>query len=140
MSNLDAFLHPVQEQETKEVIISNRFQTVNADGKTAPAPFVIRAISEEENQKIRRMCTRRFKDRSGMTATEFDTSAYSVRMVLAGTVTPDFSAAEMCEAYKTKDPMEVPGRMLKAGEYNRLSDAIAEFSGFDDDIEEQAKN
>ena len=140
MSNLDAFLHPIQEQETKEVIISNRFQMVDTDGKNVPAPFVIRAISEEENQRIRKACTRRFKDRTGAMTSEFDASAYSVKMVLAGTVTPDFSAAEMCEAYKTKDPMEVPGRMLKAGEYNRLSDAIAEFSGFDDDIEEQAKN
>lgn len=140
MSNLDAFLHPVQEQETKEVIISNRFRTVGEDGKSAPVPFVIRAISEEENQKIRKASTRRFKDRAGVMNSEFDAESYSVRMMLAGTVTPDFSSTEMCDAYKTKDPMEVPGRMLLAGEYRLLSDAIAEFSGFDNDIEEQAKN
>ena len=38
------------------------------------------------------------------------------------------------------DPLEVPGRMLLAGEYERLSREILSLSGFDDDLEEQAKN
>ncbi|WP_312281680.1 phage tail assembly chaperone [Oscillibacter sp.] len=135
MSSLEAFLHPVQAQETKEIIISNRFQQ---DGK--PVPFVIRALSEEENQKIRESCTRKTRNRAGNISSEFNANAFSVKMLIAGTVTPDFNSTELCSAYGTMDPMEVPGRMLLAGEYGRLSDAIAELSGFDDDIEEQAKN
>lgn len=135
MSNLEAFLHPVQAQETKEIIISNRFQQ---DGKAVP--FVIRALSEEESQKIRKSCTRKSRDRAGNVSSEFDANAFSIKMLIVGTVTPDFSAKEVCDAYGTNDPTEIPGRMLLAGEYNKLSDAIAEFSGFGDDIEEQAKN
>jgi len=135
MSNLEAFLHPVRVQETKEIIISNRFQQ---DGKTVP--FVIRALSEEESQKIREGCTRKTRNRTGGVSSEFDANAFSVKMLIAGTITPDFNSAELCSAYGTIDPMAVPGKMLLAGEYNKLSDAIAEFSGFGDDIEEQAKN
>lgn len=135
MSNLEAFLHPVQAQETKEIMISNRFQQ---DGKVVP--FVIRALSEEESQKIRESCTRKIRNRAGGVSSEFDANAFSVKMLIAGTVTPDFNSAELCSAYGTIDPMAVPGKMLLAGEYNKLSDAIAEMSGFDDDIEEQAKN
>ncbi|WP_312637033.1 phage tail assembly chaperone [Oscillibacter sp.] len=135
MSNLEAFLHPVQAQETKKIIISNRFQQ---DGQ--PVPFVIRALSEEESRKIRESCTRKTRNRAGGVSSEFNADAFSVKMLIAGTVTPDFNSAELCSAYGTMDPMEVPGRMLLAGEYGRLSDAIAELSGFDDNIEGQAKN
>ena len=53
---------------------------------------------------------------------------------------PDFRSEELCKAYGVMDPLEVPGRMLLAGEYERLSREILSLSGFDDDLEEQAKN
>lgn len=73
---------------------------------------------------------------------EFDNVAYTRRLVVSATVTPDFSSAEMCTAYGVMDPLEVPGRMLLAGEYTRLADEISKLSGFSDpeDLEEQAKN
>lgn len=135
MSDLEAFLHPEAVQEKKEILISDRFQK---DGK--PVPFVIRAVSEEENQKIRKACTRKYRGRTGSVETDFDTTAYSVRLIMAGTVSPDFSASELCEGYGTTDPMEVPGKMLRFGEYNRLADEISKLSGLDDDLDALAKN
>ena len=47
----------------------------------------------------------------------------------------------MCEAYGTLDPMQVPGKMLTAGEFAALLDAISELSGFDAETpEDEAKN
>ena len=61
--------------------------------------------------------------------------------MVAATVEPDFRSEELCKAYSTMDPLEVPGRMLLAGEYGRLSKEIMRLSGFaEDDLEEQAKN
>ena len=38
------------------------------------------------------------------------------------------------------DPLEVPGKMLLVGEFDRLSAAILSLSGLDEDPEELAKN
>lgn len=138
MSNLKAFLHPVQGDETAEVMISKRF--VGEDGK--PVPFKIRAVSQKENDAIVKRCTRRTK-RNGRYVEDFDASAYGLRLVIAATVEPDFQNEEICKAYGVVDPMEVPGKMLLAGEFSRLQKEISALSGFDEDseeIEEAAKN
>jgi len=133
--NLNAFLHPVQGDETKEVIVSTRF--CGEDGK--PAPFRIRALTQEENAQISKQCMRtvKFGNRGEK---ELDPVAYTNRLVVAATVEPDFSSEAMCKAYGTMDPLEVPGKMLLAGEYKRLTDAIMELSRFNDDLEDAVKN
>ncbi len=135
MSNLSAFLNPVKLPERKEVVISKRF--CGEDGK--PIPFVIRPMSEEENDKLIRKSTRRVKV-NGQWEEKLDAGEYGRRVVVAATVEPDFTNAELCKAYGTLDPLEVPGKMLLVGEYRKLSCAILELSGLDDDQEEQAKN
>lgn len=135
MSNLNAFLNPVQADETREVLVSKRF--LGEDGK--PALFRIRALTQEENAQIGKKCMRmaKFGKRGEK---ELDTVAYTNRLVVAATVEPDFTSEAMCRAYGTMDPLEVPGKMLLAGEYKRLTDAIMELSRFDDDLEDEAKN
>ena len=71
---------------------------------------------------------------------ELDSGEYSSRIIVAATVEPDFSSEAVCKAYGTMDPLEVPGRMLLAGEYKRLMDAVMDLSGFRDNVEEDAKN
>lgn len=132
--DLTAFLHPVQAKE-QEVVISSRF--LNEDG--APAPFLIRPIDQAENDKLIRLATRRRKV-DGHTEEVMDNVDYSRRVVVAATVFPDFNSEELCKAYGTMDPLEVPGKMLLTGEYGRLSRTIMELSGLDDDLGEAAKN
>jgi hypothetical protein len=58
-------------------------------------------------------------------------------------VSPNFKDADLCAYYKTKDPLEVPGRMLRAGEYNKLVKEISLLNGFTEDemiLEDEAKN
>ena len=138
MSNLHAFLHPVQEGETGEIVVSRRF----ADENGTPVPFKIKALTQEENDRLTAQSMALVKGgRRGEKV--LDELAYGRRLIVAATVEPDFTSAELCAAYGVMDPLELPGKMLLAGEYNRLSKAIMELSGFGTDpeeLEEQAKN
>lgn len=136
MSNLSAFLKPAYLREEKELIISKRF----LDEQGNPAPFKIRSVSQEENEQITRASKRQRKV-NGMVQEHLDSIEYGRRLVVTGTMVPDFRAKEMCEAYGTLDPMQVPGKMLTAGEFAALLDAISELSGFDAETpEDEAKN
>ena len=135
MSDLHAFLHPVQGDETREVIISRRF--LGEDGK--PVPFKIRALSQAENDQITKDSMEPVKGGRRGEKT-LNSTNYGRRIIVAATDFPDFRSEELCKAYGVMDPLEVPGRMLLAGEYDRLSREILALSGFDEDLEEQAKN
>ena len=137
MSKLSAFLHPAALNEEKEIVISDRF--VDENGKVVP--FKIRALSQEEVDSITTKSRRREKI-GGKVQENLDSIVFARRMVVSATVEPDFSSREMCDAHGVMDPLLVPVKMLKSGEYSRLLDAITELSGFDDNegIEEEAKN
>lgn len=138
MNNLHAFLHPVQEGEAREIVLSRRF----TDGNGTPVPFRIRALTQEENDLLASQSMDLVKGgRRGEKA--LNEITYGRRLIVAATVEPDFTNAELCAAYGVMDPLELPGKMLLAGEYNRLSKAILELSGFSssaEELEEQAKN
>jgi len=135
MSNLQAFLHPVQSADVQEVVISRRF--IGENGK--PIPFKIRPLTQEENARISKQSMRLVKGgKRGEKA--LDNIEYTNRIVVEATVEPDFRSEELCRAYGTMDPVEVPGKMLLAGEYKRLMDAIMELSHFEDDLEDEVKN
>ena len=135
MSALSAFLHPAVTREEKEVIISKRF--LGEDGK--PVPFKIRSLTQEENAAIIKAATRQEKV-DGQWQDSIDANELSARTIVEATVFPDFRSAELCEKYGTKDPVQVPGKMLLAGEFGRLIDAVSKLSGFDKSLDEEAKN
>ena len=123
---------------TKEIIISDRFKE---DGK--PVPFKIRTISQAENdalvkkaQKVDMVRGRRIQYQ--------DDQRYTNSLIVACTVQPDFRDAELCQAYGTLDPLEVPGKMLLSGETAKLVEAIMNLNGFaiqsPEEEEEEAKN
>lgn len=134
MSKLSAFLHPVAVQEEKEIVISSRFQ----DEKGEPVPFKIRSLTQEENDRITKQATRQIKV-NGQPLDKLDSGDYSRRVIVAATVEPDFQSKEMCDAYGVLDPLQVPGKMLLAGEFSKLARAIAELSGFNS-MEDDLKN
>lgn len=118
-------------------MISERFTDENG----TVVPFKIRALSQEEVDSITAKSRRREKV-GGKVQEKLDSIVFARRMVVAATVEPDFSSKELCEAYGVMDPLLVPVKMLKSGEYSKLMDAITELSGFDDNegIDEEAKN
>lgn len=139
--DIKAFLQPPVMNEEKEVIISKRFK--GADGK--PVPFVIRVINQETNGKLLKQATKKTKS-SGQLIQELDSDKYGKLLVQACVVEPDFRNSDLCAYYKTVDPLDVPGRMLTVGEYNRLVSAIKEINELvttEDEysaMEEEAKN
>jgi len=141
MGDIKAFLQPPVMDETKEVIISKRFK--GPDGETAP--FVIRVIDQDTNDRLLKQATKRTKV-NGMVVQELDNTKYGKLLVSACVVEPNFKDAELCAYYKTMDPLDVPGRMLAVGEYNRLVNAIKELNELItseeelNSLEEEAKN
>lgn len=133
MSTLSAFLKPVKTTIEKEVIISDRF--VGDDGK--PVPFKVRAISQDENDALVRAATKT-RNEGGQRVDRLDSVEYAQRLIVAATVSPDFRAKDICEAYGVVSPLMVPGKMLLSGEYNRLMKAITELSEFDEAAQDEA--
>lgn len=127
MSKLYAFLNPEPIEETKEVIISNRFKDENGN----VIPFVIRTISQEENNRLVNK-SRKIRKENGVSVEYLDHVELTKRLAVAAVKEPDFTNKELCDRYGTLDPLEVPCKMLRSGEFNRLMEEIrnlAEKSG-----------
>lgn len=141
MGDIKAFLQPPVMDETREVVISERFK--GADGN--PVPFIIRSIDQETNEKLVKQATTR-KKMNGQILQELNNDRYAKLLVSACVVEPDFSNADLCAYYKTVSPLDVPGRMLSVGEYNKLVKEIREMNGIVtsdeefDALEDEAKN
>lgn len=141
MGNIKAFLQPPVMEDTKKIVISDRFK----DEKGEPVPFIIRAISQEVNDRITRQSTKRTK-KQNMVIRELDDEKYMKLLIQACVVEPNFKDSELCAYYKTMDPLDVPGRMLSVGEYTRLAQEIREINGLLmsdeelEEVEEEAKN
>lgn len=133
MSSLNAFLHPEQ-AENKEVIVSERFKE---NGK--PVPFVIRPITQQENDGLLRKYTK--KDKKGNEY--FDKVSYNQNLVAAAVVEPDLENSELQRAYGTLGADKTLVAMLYVGEFATLMEAVQGLSGLDKDINEdidEAKN
>lgn len=134
MSKLSAFLHPIA-PEPKEIIISDRF----VDDDRKPVPFKIRPLTQEENDALVKRA-KRTRTVNGVAQEYVDSSILSKSIVLAATVEPNFAEKELCDAYGVVDPSLVPVKMLLSGEYAKLAQAINDLSGFNANVEEEAKN
>lgn len=127
MSSLKAFLNPIK-VENKEVIISNRFQE---DEK--PVPFVIRPITQKENEQLIKKYTKR--DKKGNET--FNRTEYVQALTASAVVFPDLKNAELQKAYGVLGETELLKTMLYVGEFAELAQAVQELSGLDTDINEE---
>lgn len=133
MNSLQAFLNP-EKPGNKEVVISNRFKE---NGKAVP--FIIRAISQEENKKIIKNNTKKAKNGEET----FDKQAYISELVSSAVVFPDLQNADLQKAYGVIGAGKLLSEMLLIGEYANLSNEVQKISGIDTDVNdeiEEAKN
>ncbi|MBS6644548.1 MAG: hypothetical protein KH366_13295 [Clostridiaceae bacterium] len=137
MSALKAFLQPPVAGKTKEVIISERF----TDEGGNIIPFVIQAISQEENEALAKK-SRIEKTVDDIPVETLDNIVYTKRLMLACVKEPDLRDAELCKYYGVVDPLEVLGKMLSVGEYRTLSEAVLQINGMKNKKEKlkEAKN
>lgn len=141
--DLRAYMQPPVVNETKTVYPSKRLK--GADGK--PAPFVIRVIDQETNNKLIKQATEK-KKVNGRLIEALNSEKYGNLLIQACVVEPDLKNAELCAYYKTVNPVDTINRMLSVGEYNRLVREIKLLNEIDelaDDedaeiVEEELKN
>lgn len=139
MSKLQAFLNKnIIEEITEDVFVSNRFK----DEETGEIlKFKIRSVPLSEYKKIQKACTKITK-----TGAEFDNVTFAERIVIEGTVDPNFKDAEsakLANCVGANAPTQYLYKVLKSGEVISLSEKILVLSGFGEDMEdlvEEAKN
>ena len=124
--------------ENKKVIISNRFVE---NGK--PIEWELRAITEDENSKIRNACTHTTKFK-GQSTTEFDKNRYLAKLCAASVVFPDLKDAELQKSYGVVGDGEVLMAMLLPGEFETLAEIAQDMNGFNleqfEEKKEEVKN
>lgn len=126
MSLEDFLVENVETIEPVKVTVSPRFK----------APFVIKAITENENATIRKACRKKVKQKYGQFTTETDQDLYLVRLVAACTVAPDFKSAQLQQNWGVIGEEALIQKMLTPGEYAELLNQIQLVCGFDLDVEE----
>lgn len=136
MSKLEYFLNPTEKQETKEITVSERFK----DEKGNLATIKIRSITQSENDALIKKCTVREKNRQGVVTEVFDKTRYSALLMLACIVEPNFKSPEFAERMGVVDPCDAIRALFLPGEYAKISEALLDLMGLDDNVGVQAKN
>ena len=127
---------------TKNIVDHNVTDEVNIKG--FPHPFVIKAITQEENRLLRKSCTTvQFNKKTHQRENITDTDAYLNKLVIACTVDPCFKDAELQAAYGVMGAETLIEKILSPGQYAELLQAVNDINGFDTDMQElvdEAKN
>lgn len=123
------FKSRVRDDIQQTVIISDRFKEENTD---KPLGFVIKGISEFENEELKAASRRPFGKNSN--EFRFDNKAYCNRLIVAATVYPNFKNVELQRNWGAFNAEELVCKMLLAGEYAKLLAAVKKLSGFDESI------
>lgn len=142
MSNLTAFLKqnalPV---ENVKYVASKRF--VDSNGK--PIEWEIKCITPEEDEALRKSCTKRVPvpgGRKGQYTLETDFNLYLGKLAAKCTVFPNLNDAELQDSYGVMGDDALLKKMLTPGEYADYLLKVQEVNGFQtlqEDIDE-AKN
>ena len=135
MSKIKEFL---MEQEVR----GSESVEVNITG--FPHPFVLRSITEDENEVVRRSCQKVTLDKkTRQKRTELDQDLYNKRLVAACCVEPNFKDAQLQAKYGVMGAEGLIGALLRPGEFIELLLAIQEINGVTSDVGElrdEAKN
>lgn len=93
------------------------------------APFIIKEISNDENEKLQKSATKVTQNEYGQTVRNVDQDKYADALVLTSIVQPDLNLKELQEYYGTPgDPMGTLKKMLSMGELNKLVKAVTSLS------------
>lgn len=122
MANLAGFLKPTYTEKTATYTnISDRF--VDDEGK--PLAFILRTLPHSKMKNI----ANRSRRSKGKNEGEIDQSLFVARCIVESCIQPDFKDRDLCVAYDTEDPYELPEKMLLSSEYEKLANAFLELNG-----------
>lgn len=141
MGNLSFFLAGnVEKRTNKKVVISDRFK----DDKGKPVEWEIRSISADEDEEIRKTCTRRVQvpGKKNQFTQDFDANAYLTKLAARAVVYPDLNDAELQNSYGAMGAEQLVKKMLYKDEFDALTEKLIEASETEDinELTEEAKN
>lgn len=123
----------VKQSEEIKIRLSKRFTE----------PFVLKAITEEQDKMLREESYKKIKQRSGNYTRELDTDTYMKKLAIATVIVPDFKNAELQKNWGVLGAESLIEKMLNPGEFNELLFKVREVNGYDEEpneIVEEAKN
>ena len=138
--SLSAFLNPIKE-ENIDYIASKRFVDENGEA----VKWVIKSITSEEDEAIRKSCTKKVQvpGKKGQFTMETDYESYMGKLAANCTVYPNLNDAELQNGYNTMGSDKLLKAMLKPGEYALYLRKVQEVNGYDEPLEDlvdEAKN
>jgi len=142
MNNLNFFLYQnVIKDDHIKFVASKRF--VDENGK--PLEWEISCITSDEDEAIRKACTRKVQvpGKRNQFTPETDFNAYLGKLASRCTVYPNLNDAELQNSYGVLGADSLLKTMLKPGEYSDYLSKIQEVNGFDvtmEELVEEAKN
>src|SRR5699024_2680878 len=106
-------------------------------------PIIIEAISEKENDRLKKAATKTRIAKGGRRISDLDTDLYADQLIVRCVVSPDLDNDELQEYYGTQgEPAGTLKSMLLSGEYAEVTEKLFELNGFGDDendYEEEVK-
>ena len=142
MSSLSAFLRPnaIQDENIKYPA-SKRFLGEDKE----PMKWEICCITSEEDEAIRKACTRKVQipGKRNQFTQETDYNKYLGKLSARCTVFPNLDNAELQDSYGVNGSDALLKTMLKPGEYADYLAKIQEVNGFEvpmDELVDEAKN
>lgn len=142
MSNLSYFLaENIEKEEVVKYAASKRI----VDENKKPVEWEIGCITSDEDEKIRKSCTRKVQvpGKKNMFTPETDIDKYLGLLAVQCIKYPDLNNAEIQNSYGVMGADALLKTMLKPGEYQDLCKKVQEINGFDtgmDELVEEAKN
>jgi hypothetical protein len=117
---------------TEEFIVSSRF----LDDKGKPLSWVLRTMTEAENEAIRKSASRQVKGKNGLKISETDSEAYISKLAVASVTYPNLSDSELQQSYGVMGADTLLRTMLMPGEYAALIAKVQEINGFNRELDE----
>lgn len=142
MGNLSCFLaQNALKVENVFCVVSKRF----LDGEGKPAKWEICCITPDEDEVLKKECTKRIPvaGKKGAFLPETDYNAYVCKLAARCTVFPNLNDKELQDSYHVMGAEDLLKKMLTPGEYNEYLAKVQEVNGFDtsmDELVEEAKN
>lgn len=141
MSNLSCFLAGnVEKRENKKIVVSNRFK--DKDGK--PVEWEIRSISADEDEAIRKSCTKRIPivGKKNQFTQDFDGNGYLAKLAAKAVVFPDLNNAELQNSYGVMGAENLIRVMLYKDEFDLLTEHLVGATETEDinELTDEAKN
>lgn len=141
MSNLSCFLAGnVEKRENKKIVVGNRFK--DKDGK--PVEWEIRSISAEEDEVLRKACTKKVPvvGKKNQFTQDFDANAYLAKLASKAVIFPDLNDAELQNSYGVMGAEQLIKVMLYKDEFDYLTEQLVSNTETEDvnDLIDTAKN